>query len=156
MPEVIVAGAGMAGLAAAAHARRRGASVLLLEKLARPGGSMRLSAGRFWRHETLEAFSAACPDGDPALQELVHARLDADLDWLEELGAPVVEREGATGRRFDPEVLTDALVAAAGQPRMLAALRELPTDGTPVVLATGGFAASRPMPATSRRKPTTC
>jgi succinate dehydrogenase/fumarate reductase flavoprotein subunit len=144
MPEVIVAGAGMAGLAAAAHARRRGASVLLLEKLARPGGSMRLSAGRFWRHRSLEAFRAACPQGDPQLQELIHARLDADLDWLEELGAPVVERE-ATSRRFDPVGLTAALVAAGGPPRTLAALRELPSDGTPVILATGGFAASRAM-----------
>ena len=87
-----MAGAGMAGLAAAAHARARGASVLLLEKLARPGGSMRLSSGVIWRHTRFEDFRAECPDGDPALQRLIHDRLDADLQWLEELGAPVAER----------------------------------------------------------------
>jgi succinate dehydrogenase/fumarate reductase flavoprotein subunit len=149
MPEVIVAGAGMAGLAAAAHARERGADVLLLEKLTRPGGSMRLSSGVIWRHERFEDFRAECPDGDPALQRLVHDRLDADLAWLEGLGARVTERATGnprtTGWRFDTDTLTDALTRAAGPPRTLAALREPPADGTPVVLATGGFAASRAM-----------
>jgi succinate dehydrogenase/fumarate reductase flavoprotein subunit len=149
MPDVIVAGAGMAGLAAAAHARERGASVLLLEKLARPGGALRLSAGVIWRHTRFEDFRAECPDGDPALQRLVHERLDGDLAWLEGLGAPVAERATGnprtTGWRFDPAGLTDALVRAAGAPRTLAALRRRPDDGTPVVLATGGFAASRAM-----------
>jgi len=149
MPEVIVAGAGMAGLAAAAHARERGADVLLLEKLTRPGGSMRLSSGVIWRHARFEDFRAECPDGDPALQRLVHDRLDADLAWLEGLGGRVTERATGnprtTGWRFDTDTLTDALTRAAGPPRTLAALRELPADGTPVVLATGGFAASRAM-----------
>jgi fumarate reductase flavoprotein subunit len=149
MPEVIVAGAGMAGLVAAAHARQRGASVLLLEKLARPGGSMRLSSGVVWRHTRFEDFRAECPDGDPALQRLIHDRLDDDLAWLEALGAPVSERATGnprtSGWRFDPEGLTAALVAKAGEPRTLAALRELPADGTPTILATGGFTASRAM-----------
>ena len=35
----------MAGLVAAAEARRLGADVLVFEKLDRPGGSMRLSSG---------------------------------------------------------------------------------------------------------------
>src|SRR5919197_1291682 len=149
MPDVIVAGAGMAGLAAAAHARERGASVLLLEKLARPGGAMRLSSGVIWRHSRFEDFRVECPDGDPALQRLIHDRLDDDLAWLEELGAPVIERTTdnprTTGWRFDVEGLTAALTQAAGAVRTLAALRQRPHDGTPVVLATGGFAASRAM-----------
>ena len=144
-----MAGAGMAGLAAAAHARARGASVLLLEKLARPGGALRLSSGVIWRHTRFEDFRAECPDGDPALQRLIHERLDADLQWLEELGAPVTERTTGnprtTGWRFDPEGLTHALTRAAGAPQTLAALRQRPEDGTPVILATGGFAASRAM-----------
>jgi fumarate reductase flavoprotein subunit len=149
MPEVIVAGAGMAGLAAAAHARERGTSVLLLEKLSRPGGAMRLSSGVIWRHTRFEDFRAECPGGDPALQRLIHERLDDDLAWLEGLGAPVSERATenprTTGWRFDPAGLTDALTQAAGPPRTLAALRQRPGDGTPVILATGGFAASRAM-----------
>ena len=144
-----MAGAGMAGLAAAAHARERGASVLVLEKLARPGGAMRLSSGVIWRHSRFEDFRAECPDGDPVLQRLIHERLDDHLAWLEELGAPVTERATenprTTGWRFDPEGLTNALARAAGGVRTLAALRQRPDDGTRVILATGGFAASRVM-----------
>ena len=144
-----MAGAGMAGLAAAAHARERGASVLVLEKLARPGGAMRLSSGVIWRHARFEDFRAECPDGDPVLQRLIHERLDDHLAWLEELGAPVTERATenprTTGWRFDPAGLTNALARAAGGVRTLAALRQRPDDGTRVILATGGFAASRVM-----------
>ena len=144
-----MAGAGMAGLAAAAHARERGASVLVLEKLARPGGAMRLSSGVIWRHSRFEDFRAECPDGDPVLQRLIHERLDDHLAWLEELGAPVTKRATenprTTGWRFDPAGLTNALARAAGGVRTLAALRQRPDDGTRVILATGGFAASRVM-----------
>src|SRR4051812_35607028 len=149
MPDLIVAGAGMAGLVAAAHARRRGAVVLLLEKLPRAGGSMRLSSGVVWRHRRFDDFRAECPDGDPQLQRSVFDRLDGDLDWLQALGAPGTQRDTdtprTTGRRFDVEGLVAALSRAAGPPRFLSALRELPGDETPVVLATGGFAASRAM-----------
>lgn len=155
----------MAGLVAAAEARRLGAAPVVFEKLDRPGGSMRLSSGVIWRHRELDRFMAECPDGDPDLQRLLFERLDADLRWLESLGAPVVKRETGnpltTGVRFDPEGLTAALLASAGgvvvDPAATAStassaataasgvhvaspLRELP-DGTPVILATGGFAA---------------
>jgi succinate dehydrogenase/fumarate reductase flavoprotein subunit len=144
--DLVVAGAGMAGLVAAAEARRLGARPVVHEKLDRPGGSMRLSSGVVWRHRELERFRAECPDGDPALQRVLMERLDADLDWLASLGAPVVERGTGnpltTGVRFDVEGLTRALVEAGGEPRLGAPLRELP-DGAPVVLATGGFAADR-------------
>jgi succinate dehydrogenase/fumarate reductase flavoprotein subunit len=142
----VVAGAGMAGLVAAAEACARGAEPLLLEKLDRPGGSMALSSGVIWRHRDLERFRDDCPRGDRALQRLVFERLDDDLAWLRSLGAPVVEDETGTelttGVRFDPRGLTDALCAAAGEPRLGEPLRRLP-EATPVVLATGGFQGSR-------------
>src|SRR5215208_4488870 len=93
MPDLLVAGAGMAGLAAAAEARRLGADPLVVEKLARPGGSMRLSSGVIWRHREFDRFREECPGGDERLQRLLFERLDADLQWLESLGAPVVERD---------------------------------------------------------------
>ena len=136
----------MAGLVAAAEARRLGATPAVLEKLDRPGGSMRLSSGVIWRHRDFDRFRAECPGGDPALQRALFERLDEDMRWLESLGAPVVARdtgnELTTGVRFDPEGLTAVLVEAAGDVFLSAALRELP-DGPPVVLATGGFAADR-------------
>ena len=154
MADVVVAGAGMAGLVAAAEARRLGAEPLVLEKLDRPGGSMRLSSGVVWRHRDFERFREECPEGDERLQRLLFERLDDDLGWLESLGAPVVERETGnpltTGTRFDPEGLTAALVEAAGGlaaaggagVRVAERLREPPPD-VPLVLASGGFAADR-------------
>jgi succinate dehydrogenase/fumarate reductase flavoprotein subunit len=147
MPDLVVAGAGMAGLCAAAHARARGAEVLLLEKGDRPGGAMLLSSGVIWRHRDFGLFRAEAPGGDAELQRLVHERLDGDLAWLEALGARVTERETGNprtaGMRFDTRSLTDALVRAAGADMRLGEpLRELPGD-VPVVLATGGFAANR-------------
>lgn len=146
MADLVVAGAGMGGLAAAAEARRLGARPLVLEKLDRAGGSMRLSSGVIWRYADFERFRAECPGGDERLQRTLFDRLDGDLDWLESLGATVLERttgnELTRGVRFDPERLTAALVEAGGELRLGSPLDELP-DGEPVVLATGGFAASR-------------
>jgi fumarate reductase flavoprotein subunit len=141
----------MAGLVAAAEARRLGAEPLVLEKLGEPGGSMRLSSGVVWRHRDFAGFRADCPGGDERLQMRVFDRLDGDLRWLEGLGAPVTERATGnprtTGVRFDPERLTAALVAAAGDGGDSVVscdetLKELPDDA-PVVLASGGFGASR-------------
>ena len=88
----------MAGLVAAARARELGAEPLVLEKGNRPGGSMLLSSGMIWRHRTLEDFRAECPGGDPALQRLIVERLDDGLEWLESLGAPVIERDTGNSR----------------------------------------------------------
>ena len=137
----------MAGLAAAAEARRLGAEPLLVERLERPGGSMRFSSGVIWRHSDFAVFRRECPDGDEVLQRLVFDRLDEDLRWLEALGAPVQARGTGnaltTGTRFDPAGLTRALSGAAGTVRLGTRLVEPPRRGLPLVLATGGFGASR-------------
>jgi succinate dehydrogenase/fumarate reductase flavoprotein subunit len=136
----------MAGLVAAAEARGRGARVRVLEKGDRAGGSMLLSSGVVWRHRDFADFRAECPGGDAALQRLIFDRLDADLAWLESLGAPVADpRTGnapTTGVRFDPAGLTEALRRAAGEVELREPLRALPDDA-PVILATGGFQADR-------------
>ena len=129
----------MAGLAAAARARELGADPVVVEKGDRAGGSMLLSSGVVWRHRTLADFRAECPGGEPALQRRVVDELDGALDWLEQLGAPVLERstgnERTVGRRFDPRGLTEALARAGGELQL----------GTPFaeaqILATGGFGA---------------
>jgi len=144
----VVAGAGMAGLVAAAEARRLKAEAIVYEKLDRPGGSMRLSSGVIWRHRDFTRFRAECPRGDERLQRALFERLDADLHWLEGLGAPVVERTTGnpltTGVRFDAPGLTKALATAAGRLVTESALPEPPANA-PLILATGGFAASRPL-----------
>jgi fumarate reductase flavoprotein subunit len=146
MADLIVAGAGMAGLVAAARARELGADALVLEKGDRPGGSMLLSSGFVWRYREWERFRAECPGGDPELQRLVWERLDDDLAWLESLGAQVATRETGnpltSGARFDPAALTAALARRAGDIRLSEPLERVP-EGVPLLLATGGFQGDR-------------
>jgi fumarate reductase flavoprotein subunit len=136
-----VAGAGMAGLAAAARARELGVPVRPLEKGDRPGGSMRLSSGVIWRYRTFADFRRECPQGDEDLQRTVFERLDEAIEWLRGLGAPVVWEETGnpltTGQRFDPNGLTEALVRALGVGVETGA--EPTGDERPLLLATGGF-----------------
>jgi len=142
MPDLVVAGAGMAGLVAAARARELGADVVVYEKGDRPGGSMLLSSGVVWRYREWERFRKECPGGEPQLQRLVWERLDDDLAWLESLGAAVVGRETGnpltTGLQLDPGKLTETLASQGGELRLGEPLAELP-EGVPVILATGGF-----------------
>jgi succinate dehydrogenase/fumarate reductase flavoprotein subunit len=144
--DLVVAGAGMAGLVAAAQARELGGDVVVHEKLDRAGGSMLLSSGVIWRHREWERFRSECSGGQSELQRLVFERLDADLGWLEGLGVPVTARgtgnELTVGVHFDTARLTEALARTAGEVRLGDPLTELPGD-CPVVLATGGFPADR-------------
>ena len=127
----------MAGLSAAARARELGATPAAYEKGTRPGGSMLLSSCVIWRFRDWDDFRAECPTGDEGLQRVVWERLDEGIEWLESLGAPVVEHETGNprtiGKRFDPRGLAETLVRAAGDIR----LRE--TAAEPAILATGGF-----------------
>jgi len=138
---VVIAGAGMAGLCAAARASELGAEPVVLEKGSRPGGSMLLSSCVVWRYRTFEDFRAECPGGDEDLQRAVFDGFDEALEWLVSLGPKVVWEDTpnprTTGKRFDSRSLTDVLVKAAGDVSLEA---ELPRDEFPLVLATGGFA----------------
>ncbi|TML55297.1 MAG: FAD-binding protein [Actinobacteria bacterium] len=138
---VTVAGAGMAGLVAAARLRELGHEPRVLEKGTRAGGSMLLSSCVVWRHLEWERFRAECPGGDESLQRLIWERLDESLGWLESLGAEPVWRDTenplTTGRRFDPGALTGLLLEAAGGVEL-----ETPLPGdaeAPLLLSTGGF-----------------
>lgn len=128
----------MAGLSAAACARELGATPLVHEKGTRAGGSMLLSSGVIWRFREWDDFRAECPTGDEALQRVVWERLDDGIEWLESLGAPVVEHETGNprtiGKRFDSRGLTDTLVRAAGDVRL-----GRKSAAEPTILATGGF-----------------
>jgi fumarate reductase flavoprotein subunit len=138
--KVTVAGAGMAGLVAAARLRELGHEPRVLEKGTRPGGSMLLSSCVIWRHLEWERFREECPRGDERLQRLIWQRLDDALRWLESLGAQPVwqdtENPLTTGRRYDPRALTELLARDAD-----AELETpLPEEAEPpLLLATGGF-----------------
>jgi succinate dehydrogenase/fumarate reductase flavoprotein subunit len=167
---LIVAGGGLAGLVAALRAIEMGAWVTVLEKGNRLGGSFIYSSGYIWSYRDLETFRREAPGGDVALQSLILERLESDLGWLEDLGAPVLGRETGNpltfGARFDPErtvaVLADRITACGGEICLGTALRSLVrayggritgvtaysgegrrTERTSaVILACGGFAAN--------------
>lgn len=153
MSDLIVAGAGMAGLAAAARARELGASVTVFEKADSAGGSMLLSSGVIWRYASFEDFRAQCPDGDADLQRRVHEQLDQDLDWLVSMGAVVTEDSTGNpltaGRRFDTASICDALgrdldirtSAPLESAQSAASHPGRGPGGEPCILATGGFQA---------------
>jgi succinate dehydrogenase/fumarate reductase flavoprotein subunit len=137
---IVVAGAGMAGLVAAARLRELGRDVVVREKGTRIGGSMLLSSCVVWRHREWEEFRRECPGGDQTLQRLIFDRLDDAIDWLVARGAPVVWEETGNprtvGKRFDPRGLAAAL---AGDVE----LQSDSFDGDDgLILCTGGFAAS--------------
>jgi len=144
---VVVAGAGMAGLVAAARLRELGVAPIVREKGTRPGGSMLLSSGVIWRHRAWDVFRRECPGGDARLQRLIWDRLDDALDWLVAASGVPAREETAnpltTGRRFDPANLTRALVQKGGVEGSTARAGGVPLHRSDAgILCTGGFAAS--------------
>lgn len=87
--DVIVVGAGMAGLTAGVRAVELGARPVVVEKGTRVGGSMRLSAGVVWTYGSVAAAREAVPRGDPTLQRIVVESLADRLDWLSDHGIEV-------------------------------------------------------------------
>ena len=167
---LIVAGGGLAGLVATLRAVELGAQVILLEKGERPGGSFIYSSGYIWSYKDATTFRREAPGGDPALQKLMLERLEADISWLEGVGATALTRETGNpltcGARFDPKqtvaTLVDRIAASGGQILLGAALDGLVEDpegrvggvrvtsdekqwtesADAVILASGGFAGN--------------
>lgn len=113
--EVLVCGAGMAGLCAAASAVEAGVRPLVIEKGTQTGGSMRMSGGTIWTAPTMAVMEAWVPGGDRERQRRLVQGLDAGLQWLASLGvrrrAPIAT-ERQVGWEVDPDELTSRLVAA--------------------------------------------
>ncbi len=86
--DLLVVGGGMAGLAAASEAARRGAVVGVAEKQPEIGGSAAMSAGILWASRSYRELRARIPDGDP---ELGRAMTDDFPDALESVRAEGVE-----------------------------------------------------------------
>ena len=165
---VVIAGGGLAGLAAALKATELGARVTLLEKGASPGGSFVYSSGYVWSYKDLPTFRREASGGDTILQRLILERLGSCLTWLEDAGGALLARETGNpltfGARFDPERtvwgLVDRLEASGGEMLTETAFEALLEDGVgrvtgvltrsyggereydadAVILASGGFA----------------
>ncbi|MFA5489332.1 MAG: FAD-dependent oxidoreductase [Candidimonas sp.] len=170
--DVIVAGAGLAGLAAALACVQQGCRVLVLEKRGMVGGNAAISAGAIWAPPTLELIREYVPDGEPALQRMFVENLPRDLLWLRDAGLGLSDEEplagfgigrvmrgGESGRQHAfMSALADAVrerggrietgVAARGVVRaadgnLAVTLADGRTETTgALVLATGGFQGS--------------
>ncbi|HET8995040.1 MAG TPA: FAD-dependent oxidoreductase, partial [Acetobacteraceae bacterium] len=97
--DVIVLGAGAAGMTAAAAAAARGLSVLLLEKTAQVGGTTSVSGGMVWVPNNAKAAAVGRPDSLDAARMYLEAtvsgthnaavrdhfltRAAGAIDWLE-------------------------------------------------------------------------
>lgn len=102
--DVVVLGAGMAGMCAAATASEHGARVAVLDPAPTIGGSAVLSHGSVWTAADLDALHA---EDDGVYQRHGHQVVTQFLqatDWLATFGAALGPRRVARGRqgqRFD-------------------------------------------------------
>lgn len=87
--DLLVVGAGMAGLTAGAYASKMGLRVGVLEKAPEIGGTALLSAGGLLKPTTADALIRANPGGDAQFAELLYSRFDDGVAWIESLGVHV-------------------------------------------------------------------
>jgi succinate dehydrogenase/fumarate reductase flavoprotein subunit len=168
--DVLVIGAGLAGLAAAARVVQEGGSAVVVEKGPAVGGSA-LYAGYIWTAPTYAVLRDVIPAGDPSLGRRLVGDFPAAVEWVRELGVavgdPVTVLGYGVGHRTDlagairaceriveqddeSVVLRQATVArllredstVVGAELMTSdGVRRLVRSGT-TILATGGFAGS--------------
>jgi fumarate reductase flavoprotein subunit len=169
--DVLVIGAGMAGLSAALAAAQAGASVVVLEADDEPGGSARWSAGTIWSMNSYEELRTAVPLGDAALQRVVADGLADGLAWLQAAGLPleIADRDQsrgggkvmALGERGDRRAFMQAFADVAAHAGAEFCYRHRVTgverhavgfivttnavtfDARTIVIASGGFQAER-------------
>ena len=102
--DLLVLGAGMAGLTAASKATQEGASVVLVDKAPGVGGSAAY-AGFIWTAPSIEVMREVNPHGDPALGARLVEDHPAVLDWVRSLGVhvgePVSQLGFGVGRQTD-------------------------------------------------------
>jgi succinate dehydrogenase/fumarate reductase flavoprotein subunit len=121
--DLVVAGAGMAGLTAAGAVARRGGRVAVLEKAAEIGGSTVLSGGMVWTADDPERLIEECPRADSHLIRALCADRTRLFGWCDKLGVHVGQEVGVLGyghgRHVDMVEYLDAcrsaVVAAGGE-----------------------------------------
>jgi succinate dehydrogenase/fumarate reductase flavoprotein subunit len=97
--DVVIVGAGMAGLTVGSILADAGLSVVVLEKQKAVGGTARGSGGYVWTLPDLASARAQAVAGDPALQSVVYAEFSALIDWMLKLGVEVQGPQPVMGGR---------------------------------------------------------
>lgn len=102
--DLLIIGAGMAGLTAGARAVRNGLSVAVVEIAADVGGSARF-AGYAWTAPSHEVMDQQNPHGDHALKRALVERFAEGVEWIRSTGvdvkAPQRVLSFGRGHRFD-------------------------------------------------------
>lgn len=89
--DLLVIGAGMAGMSAAGWAAERGARVVVVEKAPAPGGSAVLSGGVLWTASSAQKMTLY-GGGDPALGRVVFDTYPEAVAWLRRRGIDMSPR----------------------------------------------------------------
>ena len=137
--DLLVAGGGIAGLAAAVRAVELGLDVVVAEKSAVLGGSGALSAGIVWTAPEVETACRVASDGDRALLAALVEGFDAAVDRLRAASVAVSERwRGQMGfgiaHHADIGALLATWQAVLGDAVLTGtAVRELVVDGNGAV-----------------------
>ncbi|MBA4021829.1 MAG: cytochrome C [Gordonia sp.] len=114
MPErsydLLVIGAGMAGLTAAARAATEGRSVCVVEVAAEVGGSARF-AGYAWTAPDRAVMAQHNPKGDPILRDALVDGFAGGIGWIRSVGVDVAEPQSilsfGQGHKFDTNHYVD-------------------------------------------------
>jgi succinate dehydrogenase/fumarate reductase flavoprotein subunit len=164
--DLLVIGAGMGGLTAAALAADAGRSVIVVERAHTVGGSAVLSSGYLWSLPTIDDFAAVAPGGRRDLQQVLIDEFEAVVQWIASTGAHVGDRIPVLhgrGNQIDVQTYSRRCVtlvqAAGGQVVIDASVHELIVEDGAVIgavvddpsarvtvradhvlIATGGFA----------------
>ncbi|WP_037568506.1 FAD-binding protein [Phaeacidiphilus oryzae] len=108
--DLLVIGAGMAGLTAAARAVRAGLSVAVAEVGPDVGGSARF-AGYAWTAPSHEVMDRQNPRGDTALKRALVDRFDAGIAWIRSIGVEAKDAQPilgfGRGHQFDTNHYAD-------------------------------------------------
>lgn len=163
--DLLVIGAGMAGLTAAARAARDGRRVVVVEVGDDVGGSARF-AGYAWTAPSREVMDEVNPRGDVGLRHALVDRFTDAVAWIRSVGVDAQDAVPVlgfgSGHQFDTNQYVDLcrriVVETGGEVRLRTATSRLLTDGGRVVgaevagadgpeeiraswtlLATGGF-----------------
>ena len=166
---IVVCGGGLSGLVAAVSAAESGASVVVLEKGPRIGGSAAISGGLVWTPEPPVEHQEH-DLGSTELKNLVRQTLPSAIEWLRASGGDVsgspMDIVGGWGFSIHPRQVVARLAARlgelGGQIRVGVGMRRITEDGgrvvgvlcdgaarsaelipaDAVVLCTGGFQAN--------------
>jgi succinate dehydrogenase/fumarate reductase flavoprotein subunit len=127
--DVVVVGAGMAGLAAAVTAAELGARVTVVDKAPRPGGTVPLMGGFLWTATDLPTFMGRMTHADPELAALAVTEFEPSVAWVGQLGVTLGPRNDhffewgrgypmTSGAQQYVDVLTARLAALGGSIRL--------------------------------------